>query len=101
MAEASGWRYQPVTAHAVLRFRCAECNWLQLVATAGGPPVAECPWCGWSGVVAEPGGAFAALTCPAHGPVVVVIPDAGNEGGGISPDDFADLCCPHCRRPDG
>jgi hypothetical protein len=52
-------------------------------------------------VAAEPGGAFATLTCPVHGPVVVIIPEAGNEGSGISPDDFADLCCPHCRRPGG
>jgi hypothetical protein len=97
MAEASGWRHQTVTAHPVLQFRCPECNWLQLVATPGGPPVAECPWCGWS----EAGGAFAALNCPTHGAVVVVIPEAGNEGGGIHSDDIADVCCPHCRRPDG
>ena len=99
MAEASGWRHQPVTAYSVTRLRCAECNWLQLVATPGAPPVAECPWCGWPEVAAEPGGAFAALACRAHGTVVVVIPEAGNEGG-IRPDDFADLCCPHCSRPD-
>ena len=101
MAETSGWRHQSVTAHPLARLRCPECNWLQFVATPGGPPVAECPLCGWSEVSAEPGGAFAVLSCPAHGTVVCIVPEAGNEGGGISPDDIADLCCPHCRQPAG
>jgi hypothetical protein len=100
MSQASGWQHQPVTAHPVTQFRCVECNWLQLIATPGAPPVVECPWCGWTEVEAEPGGAFAIVACPVHGVVVCIIPEAGNEMGGISPDDYTDLCCPHCRPPD-
>ena len=29
--------HQSVTAHRVSRFRCPECNWEQLIATAGAP----------------------------------------------------------------
>ncbi len=96
----SGWRHQLVAAHWVTRLRCPECNWLQLIATPGAPPVTECPLCGWSPVDGELGGAFATLTCPVHGLVVCVIPHDGNDDGGISVDDFMDLCCPHCRRPE-
>lgn len=94
MAEASGWRHQPVTAYPATRFRCPECNWQHLIATAGAPPVGQCPWCGWPEVVPELGGAFAVVACPVHGPAVCVITDAS-----IRVEDYMDLSCPHCHRP--
>ena len=57
----------PVTADPVWRFTCAECNWTHLIATAGAPPVQQCPWCSWERIEPQQAGAFASFVCSVHG----------------------------------
>ena len=82
----------PVTADPVWRFTCAECNWTHLIATAGAPPVQQCPWCGWERIEPQQAGAFASFVCSVHGRVTCLITDEA-----IQVDDYMDLYCPHCR----
>jgi hypothetical protein len=82
-----------VDAHSIWQYTCSECNWTQVIATAGAPPVKQCGWCGWPDPEAKQAGAFATLNCKVHGNVTCVI-TAEN----ISTDDFMDLFCPHCER---
>ena len=82
----------PVTADPVWRFTCTECNWTHLIATAGAPPVQQCPWCGWERIEPQQAGAFASFVCSVHGRVTCLITDEA-----IRVDDYMDLYCPHCR----
>ena len=81
----------PVEGHATYKFRCPECNWSQIIATAAAPPAKQCAWCGWTEIAPIKAGAFASFNCDKHGLITCIVEDEG-----ISSDDFMDLFCPHC-----
>ncbi len=84
----------PVTAYPAWQLTCPECNWQQIFATRDAPDVQQCAWCGWSeNLQAVRSGAFATVTCKAHGSVTCVFPEEN-----IDVDDFSELFCPHCVR---
>ena len=63
----------PVTGHATYKLTCPECNWSQIIATAGAPSVLQCPLCSWDDIDVRQEGTFVSFECIKHGVVTCIV----------------------------